>query len=164
MKWFGYVGKYARINLSTKSVVVEDLKPEFAKKYIGGAGFGARILWDELKGGEDPFSPENKLIVSTGPFTGTLIPGSGNIFYQFKSPLTGGWGETRSGGKFGSMLKYAGFDFLIIEGRAEEPVYLLVMDGKIEIKSVRGACNTRSIHCMYWSCRRKTSQICCYNE
>ena len=137
MQWHGYMGKILRVDLSKKKVVVEDLKPEWAKLYLGGAGFGARILWDELKPGIDPFSPENILVASTGPLTGTLVPGSGNIFYQFKSPLTNGWGETRSGGKFGPLLKFAGFDLMIITGKADEPVYIYVENGKAEIRSAK---------------------------
>jgi len=137
MKWYGYMGKILRVDLSKKKVSVEDLKPEWAKLYWGGAGGGARILWNEMKGGVDPLSPENILVASTGPLTGTLVPSSGSIFYQFKSPLTGAWGETRSGGKFGPMLKFAGFDMIIITGKADEPVYLYVEDGSAEIRSAK---------------------------
>ena len=137
MSWHGYTGKILRINLTTRHISVEELKPDFVKMYIGGVGFGARWLWETLKPGIDPLSPDNVLIAVTGPFQGTLVPGSGNIYWVFKSPLTNGWGETRAGGKFGPMLKYAGFDAIIITGKADEPVYIYIENGKAEIRSAK---------------------------
>mgnify|MGYP000716384541 CR=1 FL=1 len=135
----GYVGKYARVNLTTGKVLVEELDLGFAKSYLGGTGFAARILWDELSAGTDPLGPENKLIFATGPMTGTMAQGTGRITIAAKSPLTLAWGEANSGGEFAPELKFAGFDFLIIEGRSPKPVYLYVEDGKIEIKDARDA-------------------------
>lgn len=132
---YGYVGKIARVDLSKWKVVYEDIEEKIARNYIGGAGFGAYYLWKELKPKIDPLSPENKIIFSTGPFVGTPIPGTGNVFVQFKSPLTNGWGEARSGGYFGTKMKYAGIDAIIVEGRSEKPVYLLTENGEIEIKN-----------------------------
>ena len=136
-KWYGYKGKILRVDLTKKEVKIEELKRDWCKLYIGQSGFGARILWDELPPKIDPLSPENIIIASTGPLTGTLVPGSGSISYQFKSPLTGAWAETRSGGKFGAMLKFAGFDAIVITGKAEKPVYLWVHDGTCEIRDAK---------------------------
>ncbi|NJE13168.1 aldehyde ferredoxin oxidoreductase family protein [Thermococcus sp. LS2] len=134
-EWYGYTGRVLRVDLTKKEVKVEELRKDWARLYIGGAGIGARILWEELAPKTDPLSPKNILVVATGPFAGTPIPGSGNIFYTFKSPQTGAWAETRSGGSFGPKLKFAGFDFIIIKGKADKPVYLWVHDGTAEIKN-----------------------------
>jgi len=88
----GYAGKYLRINLTEGTIRKEDL-PERWIEYIGGTGFCARILWDELKAGIDPLSPDNILILATGPTTGTLFPQSGRYMMAAKSPLTGVWAE-----------------------------------------------------------------------
>ncbi|MEM2593257.1 MAG: aldehyde ferredoxin oxidoreductase family protein [Thermofilaceae archaeon] len=133
-KLYGYAGKMLRVNLSKKKIVEEELKPELLKLYLGGTGYAARIFWDELERGVDPLSPENKLIACTGPLTGTLAPCSGSIEFAFKSPLTGIFGQTRAGGGFGPRLKYAGYDFIVIEGASDKPVYLSVIDGSAEIR------------------------------
>ncbi len=134
MKLYGYAGKALRVNLSRGKVIEEELKPDLLKLYLGGTGYAARVLWNELEKGIDPLSPENLLIACTGPLTGTLTPSSGSVEFCFKSPLTGIFGQSRAGGKFGPKLKYAGYDFLIIEGAAEKPVYLNIYDGDVEIR------------------------------
>ena len=128
----GYTGKYLRINLTDRSIKEEPL-PEHLIEYIGGTGFCARILWDELKAGTDPLSPENILIMATGPTTGTLFPQSGRFMMAAKSPLTNGWAEAHCGGHLGPELKYAGYDFIIFEGRAEKLVYLLIVDDDVKL-------------------------------
>ncbi|MBA7715670.1 putative oxidoreductase YdhV [subsurface metagenome] len=130
--------KVLDVDLSKREVVAKDLAEDLRKNYIGGTGVGARILWDELKAGVDPLGPENILIVSTGPFTDTDVIGAGSVFYQYKSPLTGLWGENRAGGEFGTILKRAGFDVIVIRGKADKPVYLLVNNGEAEIKDAEG--------------------------
>ncbi|MFX0067879.1 MAG: aldehyde ferredoxin oxidoreductase family protein [Promethearchaeota archaeon] len=133
-KWYGYVGKILRVNLTNGKIVEEPLSRNIAEKFLGCVGYASKILWDELKAG-DPLSPENKLIIATGPLTGTLEPGSGSWEACFKSPLTNGWGEARCGGFLGPELKFAGFDMVIIEGRAKNPVYIWINDGEAEIRS-----------------------------
>jgi len=130
----GYVGRYARVNLSKESVYTEPPSKEMARNYIGGSGFAARILFDELAPKIDPLGPENKIVIATGPITGTIWPTAGRYMMASKSPLTGIWGESHAGGHFGPELKRAGFDFLVIEGISERPIYLYVNHGKIEIK------------------------------
>lgn len=134
-EWYGFVGKTLRVNLTNGKVLKESLNREFAHKFLGGVGYAAKVLWDELKPGVDPLSPENKFIMITGPLTGTLCPGSGSFSACFKSPLTDVWGESRCGGDWGPELKFAGFDLLVLEGKSERPVYVWICDGEAEIRS-----------------------------
>jgi len=133
----GFVGKILRVNLSEKSCISEPFKEDLARKFLGGSGYATKILLDELKPGVDPLSPENKLILATGILTGTLCEGSSGWHAVTKSPLTGMWTGTRSGGFFSSELKYAGYDMVILDGRAEEPVYLWIQDGAAEIRDAK---------------------------
>ena len=133
----GYQGKFLRINLSTGKVYREFLQDFLVKDYIGGDGFLAYFLYKELKGGIDPLGPDNKIIISTGPLTGTSWPTSGRFVMGAKSPLTGFWGESNSGGFFGAELKFAGWDFLIIEGKAKEPSYIEIFNDEVKIKSAK---------------------------
>ncbi len=123
-----------RIDLSEAKVSVEDIVPEILRKFIGGVGYGAKLLYDELPAGIDPLGPENKLAFVTGPLTGTGAPGSGSVEVCFKSPLTGVWAEARSGGEWGGAFKKAGYDFLVIEGKSKEPKYIVIDDGKVELR------------------------------
>ncbi|MEM4522899.1 MAG: aldehyde ferredoxin oxidoreductase family protein [Nitrososphaeria archaeon] len=133
-EWNGFVGRILRINLTDKKVTKRELDEKIAKSFLGGVGYSAKILWDELKPGIDPLCPENKFIISTGPLTGTLCPGSDSWIACFKSPLTNCWGEARSGGGLGPELKRAGYDFVILEGASKEPVYISICDEEVEIK------------------------------
>lgn len=130
---FGYTGKLLRVNLTDEKIAVEEISHEILRKFMGGVGYGAKLLYDELSPGIDPLGPENKIIFSTGPLTGTKAPGSGFHELCFKSPLTGIWGESRSGGEWGGTLRKAGYDFLVIEGQAKEPKYIVIRDSKVEI-------------------------------
>jgi len=133
----GYMGKLLRVDLTKEKFSFEEIKPEVLRKFIGGVGYGAKLLYDELPAGIDPLSPENKIIFATGPLTSYQVPGGGSIEICFKSPLTQGWGEARSGGDFGPDMKKAGYDFLIIEGKSINPVYLFIDDNEIEFKDAR---------------------------
>jgi aldehyde:ferredoxin oxidoreductase len=130
---YGYAGKILRVNLSDKSFTTEDLSQKDAQLYLGGSGLAAKILYKELPKGIEPLSSSNKIIFATGPFTATVAPGSGSVNLCFKSPLTGIWGEARSGSDWGAMLRKAGYDLLIIEGKAEKPVYLAIEEQGIKI-------------------------------
>ncbi|MBW2618605.1 MAG: aldehyde ferredoxin oxidoreductase family protein [Deltaproteobacteria bacterium] len=134
MKYSGYTGKLLQVDLSAGRVEVRDLDQGMAEKYIGGRGLAARILYDEIKAGADPYSNDNRLLFITGPAAGTLIPTSGRYGVGTKSPLTGGLSFGYAGGHFASNLKFAGFDGIIFQGRSEGPVYLLVNDDTIEIR------------------------------
>ena len=131
---FGYVGRILRVNLSDEHIVTETPEDTFYRRYIGGEGFVAYYLLKELKPRVDPLGPENKLIFAAGPVTGAPIPGGGRNSVGAKSPLTGGFGEAEVGGHWGAELKKAGFDAVIVEGRAESPVYLALRDGEAEIR------------------------------
>lgn len=131
---YGYVGKILRIDLSRKQIKEEELNEAFARKYIGGRGFGAKILYSEVPEGIDSFSEDNKIIFAVGPFEGTNLPGSARTCIVTKSPLSGYLGDTDFGGYWGRKFKMAGFDCLIIEGKAQNPVYINIDNGRIEIK------------------------------
>jgi aldehyde:ferredoxin oxidoreductase len=130
----GYNGKILRANLSTKTVISEDLDEKICRRYLGGAGFIAYYLWKELKPGVDALSPDNILIFALGPASGLTIPGAARNCIGAKSPLTGGVAKSEVGGYWMAQLKRAGYDAIIIEGKAEKPVYLWVHDGEAEIK------------------------------
>jgi len=133
----GYIGKQLRINLTKKEIKVESLDLNILRKYIGGVGYGAKLLYDELNAKIDPLSADNKLVFATSPLTANDIPGGGSIMICFKSPATNGWGESRCGGDFGPDLRKAGYDFLIIEGKSEEPVYILIEKDNVEFNPAK---------------------------
>ncbi|MHA1615971.1 MAG: aldehyde ferredoxin oxidoreductase family protein [Candidatus Njordarchaeales archaeon] len=130
----GWIGKILRVDLSKESVKEEDLSKELALEWIGGRGFAIKILWDELEPGIDPLSPENKVVIATGPLTGTITPSSGKLVVATKSPLTGGYGDGNIGTHFAHMLKMSGYDALVLEGRAKKPVYVYITPNGVEIK------------------------------
>ena len=133
----GYVGKILRVNLSNGKISKEPLLDFVVKNYIGGNGFSAYYLYRELEPGIDPLGSKNKIVIGTGPLTGTLWPSSGRFSIGAKSPLTGFWGEANSGGFFGPELKYAGYDAIIIEGKAKRPVYIDIFNEEIAIKDAK---------------------------
>jgi aldehyde:ferredoxin oxidoreductase len=128
------MGKLAWIDLSRRSIEARELDPRLAGAYIGGSGLGARILYDETDAGTEPLGAENVLIFATGPLVGTNAPLSGRHQVVARSPLTGIYGESDCGGHWGTALKRAGFDALIVRGKADAPVYVWLDDGKIEIR------------------------------
>jgi aldehyde:ferredoxin oxidoreductase len=130
----GWVGKIARINLSTGKISVEDLPQKTAVDYLGGRGLGARILYDEVGPSVEPYSPDNLLIFTTGPLTGTKAPSSSRFSVTTKSPLTGTILDSNCGGKAGLRLKDAGYDALIISGKAAKPVCIIVDEKGIKIQ------------------------------
>lgn len=132
---FGYNGKILRINLKTGTCAVEELDLDMAKKFIGGRGLGTKIMMDEVDPKVDPLSPENKLLVVTGPMTGNPVATGGRYMVVTKSPLSGTIASSNSGGKWGAELKFAGYDVIIFEDRADNPVYVNIEDDKVEILS-----------------------------
>lgn len=131
-KYNGYAGYQLRINLSRQETRIEPVPEALQRKFLGGAGYAAKFLYDQLKPGVDPLSPDNIMILATGPLSLNQVPGGGSIMLCFKSPLTNVWGESRVGGNFGPDLKKAGFDYVIVEGRSEEPVYISIKDHQVE--------------------------------
>lgn len=136
---FGYNGKVLRINLNDKTFKVEVLDIDKAKKYLGARGLGVKTLFDEVDPKIDPLSPDNKFIIATGPLTGTPVPTSGRFMVVTKSPLTGTIAIANSGGKWGAELKAAGYDMLIVEGKSDTPVYVNIVDDKVEFKDASKA-------------------------
>ncbi|MEM2603909.1 MAG: aldehyde ferredoxin oxidoreductase N-terminal domain-containing protein, partial [Candidatus Korarchaeum sp.] len=130
----GWTGKVLRIDLGKSKSVVQDLDPKVAVDFLGGRGFAIKTLWDELPRGADPLSPQNLLILATGPLTGISMPSSGKLVVAAKSPLTGGYGDGNIGTKASVQLKKAGYDAVVISGKAEKPSTLVIENEKVEIK------------------------------
>ena len=133
----GYVNNVLRVNLSSKKTSTEDLNMQWARMFIGGKGLGAKYLYEELKPRTDPLSPENVIIFMTGPLAGTTAPCASKYAVFTKSPLTGAFLDSYVGGYLGAELKFAGFDAVIIKGKAEKPVYLWIIDGKAEFRDAK---------------------------
>ena len=131
-KYGGYHGKILWVNLTTRKSETIPLSEKMVEQFIGGRGFGAKMLWDGLKPGIDPLGPDNQIIITTGPFAGALFPSSARAILISKSPQTGIYLYTIAGGRVALALKKAGIDVLVIEGQADSPVYLKVGEGKVE--------------------------------
>ncbi|APH17657.1 aldehyde ferredoxin oxidoreductase [Clostridium botulinum] len=131
---YGYNGKILRIDLTNRNCTLEPLDEEKAKKFIGARGLGVKTLLEEIDPKIDPLSIENKLVIVTGPITGAPMPTSGRYMVVTKAPLTGTIAISNSGGKWGTELKNAGYDMIIVQGKSEVPVYVNIEDDKIEIK------------------------------
>ncbi|MFW9849224.1 MAG: aldehyde ferredoxin oxidoreductase family protein [Candidatus Thorarchaeota archaeon] len=129
----GYTGKILRVNLTDEKFKIDKLPEDWIRQFIGGDGFAAKILYDEVPANSDPLADTNKLIIGTGPITGTLWPMSGRTVFVSKAAQTGIWGESHVGGFLGAELKYAGYDMLIVEGKSERPVYILVHDSDLAL-------------------------------
>jgi aldehyde:ferredoxin oxidoreductase len=129
----GWIGTILRINLTEGSIKKEPLNMQDAHDYVGARGLGTKYYCNEVDPKIDPLSPDNKLIFMTGPLTGTAACSSGRYEVVSKAPLTGIIGAANSGGHFGPELKYAGYDGIIFEGKADHPVYLHIDDDKVEL-------------------------------
>lgn len=130
----GYWEKILRVDMSSCKISEQKLDPELLRVVIGGAGLGAKILYDEVSEETDPYDSENKLIFGVGPFQGTKIPGAAKWSVISKSPITRTFADSAGGSSWGYIFKRCGYDSLVIEGKAENPVYLLITDEKVEIK------------------------------
>ena len=124
----GYAGRILEIDLTQGKVESTSLDTDLASNYMGGKGMAARYLYDHLDKRCDPFAPQNMIIFATGPLTGTLAPGSGRCIVSTKSPATGYWLDANCGGSFGPEMKMAGYDALVIQGKAPRPM-IVVVDG-----------------------------------
>ncbi|HXY74528.1 MAG TPA: aldehyde ferredoxin oxidoreductase family protein [Dehalococcoidales bacterium] len=133
----GYNFKLLRVNLNVGNTSTETVDENFCRQYIGGAGFVTYYLLKELPPKIEPLSPENKIVIALGPLTGALLPGSDRFCIGCKSPMTDGLAKSESGGFWSVELKRAGFDIIIIEGKAKTPVYLWIHDGQVEIRGAR---------------------------
>lgn len=130
----GYMGEILEVDLGTRSHRVVPLDPALARKYVGGSGLAAHFLLEEASGSVDPLGPDNTLAFFAGPLTGTVVPTSNRFAAVARSPLTGAFGESDCGGSWGGELKRAGFDGILVRGRASSPVYLWISDGKVEVR------------------------------
>jgi len=123
---FGYTGKILYINLTKKKTEAKSITEEFAKKYVGGVGFVTRLLYDNAKPEVDPLGPDNVLVFAAGPVCGTMVPCGNKISVGAKSPLTGFIGESTAISPWSHELKAAGYDGLVITGKADKPTYLFI--------------------------------------
>ena len=126
--------KFLRVNLSTGSCKTEALNMEWAQEYLGQRGLATKYFIEEVDPKVDPLSPDNKLIMTTGPLTGTVASTGGRYSVVTKGALTGAIACSNSGGYFGAELKFAGWDMIIFEGKADKPVYLSIEDDKVELR------------------------------
>ncbi|MHC4474303.1 MAG: aldehyde ferredoxin oxidoreductase family protein [Planctomycetota bacterium] len=133
----GYCGMLLRINLTNADIKKEALDLDLAKKFIGGRGLGSYFLAQEIDPGVDPFDPANKLIFATGPLTGSQAPTSARYMVVTKSPLSGTVASSNSGGFWAPELKKAGYDLIIVEGKAEKPCYISINDHDVQIKDAQ---------------------------
>jgi aldehyde:ferredoxin oxidoreductase len=139
-KLYGYNSKIAYIDLCSSKIEIKDLRLDLVEDYLGGAGLSAKLTYDLLTEADyetlqkDPLSSVNPLIFSTGPLTGTATPSSSRYCVTGISPLTGIWGESTSGGFLPIALKRSGYDALVITGESNEPKFILIKEGNIEIK------------------------------
>ena len=138
----GWMGQRLRIDLTNRKYDIENLSVGYCRKWIGGRGFNSEVVYHETKQGMDPFDPKNPICFGASALSGTFAPTSGRTVVSTRSPMTcstigtnfHGHGDTNMGGSFGPMLKYAGYDQLIIKGKSDKPIYLFINDDKIEFR------------------------------
>jgi len=155
---FGYHKKFLRVDLTNRRVAIEDLGEDLLRKYMGGVGIEAKILYEETGPETSPLSPENILMAVTGPFTGTGVPTSGRHHVVARSPLTGLFGESNVGGSWGVHLKRAGFDGIAIKGRSEKPLYLWIYNGKVEFRDATPIWGKDSYESAQWLKKETTKE------
>ena len=131
---YSYTGKILRIDLSQNKISEENLNEKDAEQFIGGKGLGAKLLFENMNPEKDPLSPDNALILCTGPLTGSSAPTSGRWCIVTKSPLTSLFLDSQIGGYFGAEIKKTGHDVIIIKGKADHPVYITIHDEAVQIK------------------------------
>ena len=133
-EFYGWTGRHIRVDLTKSDIQIVEDNPEIMKNYLGARGIGIKYMMDEIDPKIDAFEPQNRFIIATGPLTCT--PPAGNrSYFVTKSPLTGGIANAGVGGYFGAELKFAGYDFIIFQGKANRPVYLWIYNDKIELRS-----------------------------
>ena len=130
----GFMGKLVVVDLTGGRITSVPLKEEYARMFVGGAGLACRYLYDRIDVHTDPLGPDNPLLFMTGPLVGTAAPSCGRHVICARSPQTGLWGESNSGGRFGPYLRFAGYDGILITGRAPHPVYLSLWNGNAKLE------------------------------
>ncbi len=128
----GYAGKLLRVNLSDGKISKEEISDSMKRDFLGGRGFAVKLLWDEVRHVE-PLSEKNKLILSTGPLSGQMLPSAGKMVIASKSPLTGGYGDGNIGTMASVHLRKAGYDAVVVEGKSEKPCCLLIEDQDVKV-------------------------------
>jgi aldehyde:ferredoxin oxidoreductase len=131
---YGYMGKILHVNLTERTTEIEEPPDSFYRMYMGGSGLAMHYLLNMLEPGVDPLGPDNVLVLSVGVLTGAPISGLSRVMANAKSPLTDAIGDAQGGGFWPVELKNAGFDALVITGKAPKPVYLWIQDGEVEIR------------------------------
>jgi aldehyde:ferredoxin oxidoreductase len=154
MSMFGWTGKFLYVNLKKQKAVADAYEASLANRFLGGRGFAAKILWDELKPRIDPLSPDNKLVLAAGPLTGFSLPSSGKLVVASKSPLTGGYGDGNIGTRVAVQMRKAGYDAVILEDQAEKPMVLVVRDDSVEFLDAKDLWGSNS-----FETERKLSSI-----
>jgi len=129
----GYMGRLLWVDLTERRMWDEPPSGEWARRFVGGSGLAARILYEMVDGHTDPLGPESPLVLMTGPLVGTPMPSAGRLSVCALSPLTGIWGESNTGGFVGPELRFAGYDGVVITGRADRPVWLSIVEGRAEL-------------------------------
>lgn len=130
----GYNGRILHVDLTNGTLTIEEPDEAFYRKYLGGSAMGMHYILHEMPKGADPVGPENVLTLMTGVTTGATISGQSRINANAKSPISGGIGDSQSGGFFPAELKFAGFDGIVIKGKSAKPVYLSIIDGNAELR------------------------------
>ena len=130
----GYMGKILRVDLTSETITVEEPSPDIYRRYMGGSALNLYYLLQEMPANVDALSPDNILALSVGPTTGVSISGQSRMTATAKSPLTGAIGDSQCGGFWPAKLKFAGFDAVIIKGKAAKPVYLWIDEGQAELR------------------------------
>ena len=133
----GYRDCELRVNLKEKTIEKKPLNSDYIDKYMGGEGYGIALMWDEMPLDIDPFDDGNLLSFNTGPLTGTPAPSASRTSIVFLSPLTGTIGASNMGSHWGAELKFAGYDSIVFEGAADDPIYLLVEDDEVSIHDAK---------------------------
>ena len=121
--------------MSNGQISTETIEASISQKYLGGLGIGAKILYEETQPGIDPLGPDNILVISTGCLSGTNAPTNGRTEIITKSPLTGNIGRGNFGGWWGPRLKHAGFEVVVIKGKASDSVYVWINDGRVALEA-----------------------------
>ncbi len=130
---YAYAGKILRVNLSNGAISSEPTR-EYAREWLGASGIAVKILYDELRDWVTPYDPSNRLVIGAGALVGTTAPGANKMNISTLGPMTGGWASSCSDSYLGGQLKCAGFDSIVVEGKAHTPVYLWIDDETVEIR------------------------------
>src|SRR5215813_4974464 len=132
---YGTHGRILVVDLSTRTSRVEEIEESVYKSFLGGYGLGAYLMWKHFPPGTDALAPEACFAIVSGLLTGARTPFSGRIQIVAKSPMTGTWADSNSGGSVASHLRRAGYDALLVTGKASEPTVLVVHDGEVKFES-----------------------------